>query len=205
MLDIIDDIRDIILKKKLIIISFFIIIVFGLLFGSIYITILKASDKKDLMTNVSNYFDLYKNIDFSSKIDIFKVSLIKNIIYFIILWGVGISIIGIPIIYIMIYYKSFLMGFSIACIFARYKVGGLLKILFYIFPGKILILILSIIIGVFGVNLSIKLVNTFFKKERLNFNSFRGKYTLLLLFSIILSVIASLIDAFLLPILYNLI
>ena len=80
MLDIIDDIRDIILKKKLIIISFFIIIVFGLLFGSIYITILKASDKKDLMTNVSNYFDLYKNIDFSSKIDIFKVSLIKNII-----------------------------------------------------------------------------------------------------------------------------
>lgn len=203
MLDIIDDIRDLILKKKLIIITFFIIIIFGLLFGSIYITILSNEDKKELMINVENYFNLFKNINFSSKLDIFKESLIKNLVYFLLLWSFGISVLGIPITYIMIYYKSFLLGFSIACIFAKYKVGGLIKIFLYIFPGKILILVLSIIIGVFGISLSIKLVNTFLKKEKLNFSTYSGKYTLLLLAAILLSILSSSIDAFILPLLYN--
>ena len=203
MLDIIDDIRDLILKKKLIIITFFIIIIFGLLFGSIYITILSNEDKKELMINVENYFNLFKKINFSSKLDIFKESLIKNLVYYLLLWSFGISVLGIPITYIMIYYKSFLLGFSIACIFAKYKVGGLIKIFLYIFPGKILILALSIIIGVFGISLSIKLVNTFLKKDKLNFSAYSGKYTLLLLTAILLSIISSSIDAFILPLLYN--
>ena len=129
MLDIIDDIKELILKKKIIIVSIFIIIIFGLLFGSIYITILSNEDKKDLLTNVNNYFNSFTKIDFSSKINIFKDSLIKNLVYFLFLWASGISIIGVPLIYIMIYYKSFLLGFSIASIFAKYKINGLIKIL----------------------------------------------------------------------------
>lgn len=205
MLDLIDDIKELLYKKKIIIVSIFIVIILGLLFGSIYITIFSNNDKKELLNNISNYFDYFKDINFSKKIIIFKESLIKNIIYFIILWGVGISIVGIPITYIMIYYKSFILGFSIAGIFAKYKINGLFKILLYIFPGKILILLLSIIIGVFGVSLSIKLVNTFLKKNKLNFSVISGKYTLLLLISILVSILSASIDAFILPILYNLI
>ena len=205
MLDLIDDIKELFYKKKIIIVSMFIVIILGLLFGSIYITIFSNNDKKELLDNISNYFNNFKDIDFSKKLIIFKESLIKNIIYFIILWGVGISIVGIPITYIMIYYKSFILGFSIAGIFAKYKINGLLKILLYIFPGKILILVLSIIIGVFGVSLSIKLVNTFLKKDKLNFSVISGKYTLLLLISILVSILTAGIDAFILPILYNLI
>ena len=205
MLDLIDDIKELFYKKKIIIVSMFIVIILGLLFGSIYITIFSNNDKKELLDNISNYFSYFKDIDFSKKLIIFKESLIKNIIYFIILWGVGISIVGIPITYIMIYYKSFILGFSIAGIFAKYKINGLLKILLYIFPGKILILVLSIIIGVFGVSLSIKLINTFLKKDKLNFCVISGKYTLLLLISILVSILTAGIDAFILPILYNLI
>ena len=205
MLDLIDDIKELFYKKKIIIVSMFIVIILGLLFGSIYITIFSNNDKKELLDNISNYFSYFKDIDFSKKLIIFKGSLIKNIIYFIILWGVGLSIVGIPITYIMIYYKSFILGFSIAGIFAKYKINGLLKILLYIFPGKILILVLSIIIGVFGVSLSIKLVNTFLKKDKLNFSVISGKYTLLLLISILVSILTAGIDAFILPILYNLI
>ena len=205
MLDLIDDIKELFYKKKIIIVSMFIVIILGLLFGSIYITIFSNNDKKELLDNISNYFSYFKDIDFSKKLIIFKESLIKNIIYFIILWGVGISIVGIPITYIMIYYKSFILGFSIAGIFAKYKINGLLKILLYIFPGKILILVLSIIIGVFGVSLSIKLINIFLKKDKLNFSVISGKYTLILLISILVSILTAGIDAFILPILYNLI
>ena len=121
MIDTLENIRDIILKKKVIIIGVVIVLVLGLLFGSIYITILSNSDKKELLNNVSVYFDSFKNITFQDRLNIFKESLIKNLIYFLLIWVLGISMIGFPIILIMIFYKSFLLGFSISTIFAKYK------------------------------------------------------------------------------------
>ena len=80
MLDTLEDIKEIILKKKVILIGVFIVLVLGLLFGSIYITILSNNDKKDLLENVSLYFNNYKSISFQDKLNIFKESFIKNII-----------------------------------------------------------------------------------------------------------------------------
>lgn len=203
MIDTLENIRDIILKKKVIIIGVVIVLVLGLLFGSIYITILSNSDKKELLNNVSVYFDSFKNITFQDRLNIFKESLIKNLLYFLLIWVLGISMIGFPIILIMIFYKSFLLGFSISTIFAKYKLLGLYKILIYIFPSRIILLALSLILGVYSINLSNRLVNSCIKKKSFNFNAYMGKYFLILLISIIAIVIASLIDAFITPFFYN--
>lgn len=203
MIDTLEDIKDIILKKKEILIGVGIVLVLGLLFGSIYITILNNSDKKELINNVTMYFDSYKTFTFQDKINIFKESFLKNIIYFIFLWALGVSMIGFPIILIMIFYKSFLLGFSIASIFVKYKLSGLYKIIVYIFPGRIILLILSIVIAAFSINLSNKLIKSCIKKKSFNFNAYAGKYFLLLLISIIICTITSLIDAFIIPFFYN--
>ena len=204
MLDTLDNIKEIVLKKKIIIIGVGIVLVLGLLFGSIYITILNNNDKKELLNNVSIYFDDFKNITFQDKLNIFKESFIKNIIYFLLIWLLGISIIGFPIILIMIFYKSFLLGFSISSIFAKYKVGGLYKILIYILPSKIILIILTIFLAIFSINLSNKLINSCIKKKTFNFNAYMGKYFLLLIICILACVITSLIDAFIMPFFYKL-
>lgn len=205
MLDIIDDIKELFYKKKTIIISLVIIIVLGLLFGSIYVTILSDNDKISLLNNTENYFNSFREITTSNKINIFKDLLIKNIFYFTLLWAFGISIVGVPFTYLMIFYKSFMLGFSISSIFAKYKIDGLFKIFIYIFPSKLLILILSVIIGVFGIDLSIRILTHYFKKKSLNFSVYSGKYFLLFLFAILISIVTSLLEAFLSPILFNLI
>ena len=201
MIDTLENIKEIVLKKK--VVGVLIVLFLGLLFGSIYITILSNDDKKELLENVSLYFDSFKNISFQDKLNIFKESFVKNILYFLIIWCLGISVIGFPIILIMIFYKSFLLGFSIASIFADYKLSGLYKIFIYIFPGKIFILILSLILGVYAINLSNRVVDSCIKKKNLNFNAYMGKYFLLLLICIIVCVISSLIDAFIVPFFFN--
>lgn len=203
MIDTLEDIKEIVLKKKIIILGVGIILVLGLLFGSIYVTILSNEDKKELLNNITIYFDSYKNISFSDKLSIFKEFFIKNIIYFLMIWVLGISVIGFPIILIMIFYKSFLLGFSISSIFAKYKLLGLYKIIIYIFPSKILLLILSLILAVYSINLSNRLVNACFKKKAFNFNAYMGKSFLLLLICILACVLTSLLEAFIIPIFYN--
>lgn len=205
MKDIIRNIKIALLNKKIILIIMFIVLVLGLLFGSIYITILDNKTKEELMNNVSMYFNSYKDYTFSNKLSIFKDTFIKDLVYFLLLWSSGISIIGMPIIFIMNFYKSFILGFSIGSIFAKYKLLGLFKILVYIFPCKLLILILSLIMGSYGVNLSFKLISYCFRKKSLNFNMFMGKYLFIFLISILVCIIDSLIEAFINPLIYNII
>ena len=203
MIDTLEDIKEIILKKKIILIGVLIVFVLGLLFGSIYITILSNNDKKELLENVSLYFNNLKYISIQDKLNIFKESFIKNIIYFLFIWLLGVSIIGFPIVLIMIFYRSFLIGFSISSIFAKYKISGLYKIIIYIFPSKIILLVLSILLAAFSINLSNRVVTSCIKKKTLNFNAYMGKYFLLLLICIIVCTITSLIDAFVMPFLLN--
>ncbi len=203
MIDTLEDIKELVLKKKVIIVGVLIVFVLGLLFGSIYVTILNNNDKKELLNNIGIYFDSMKNISFHDKLIIFKVCFIKNIIYVLFLWLLGISIIGFPIILIMIFYKSFLVGFSISSIFAKYKLLGLYKIIIYIFPSKIIILALSLFLAVYSINISNRLVNSCLRKKSFNFNAYMGKYFLILLISIIIVVITSLFEAFLTPLFYN--
>lgn len=198
----IENIKKDIYSKKIVIIIVFIIFFIGLLFGSLYITILNNDNKKEILDSVSNYITSYKTITFSSKLEIFRSSLINNFIYFIIMWSLGLSIIGIPVILIMIFFKSFVFGFSIGGLFACYKTKGLLLILVYIIPNLIL-LILNLLLGIYSINLSIKLLTNALTKKTLNFGSFMGKYFFLLMIIILIIILSSLVEAFISPIFYK--
>lgn len=204
MKEMMEKIKKDIYSRKTIVLVIFIVFILGLLFGSLYITILDNDNKRIILDSVKNYFNSYEYTNFSSRLEIFKNSFTKNLSYFIIMWLLGLSIIGVPIIIIMIFVKSFITGFSIASIFACYKFKGLLGILIYILPSNVIILILSIFLAIYSVNLSIKLGINAITKKNLNFGTFMGKYFFLLLLIILICIILSLFDAFISPYLYNL-
>lgn len=203
MIEIIKEIKKEIFSKRIVFLSICILFVLGLLFGSLYVTILDDNEKKDIITSVNNYFYSYKNINFQDKLEIFKTTLFNNLLFFISIWLLGLSVIGLPIIFLMTFFKSFISGFSIAGIFIKYKIYGLIGILIYIFPSTIITLILSIILGSYSTIISLNLVRDSFTKKSLNFGSIMGKYFFLLLISIIIIVICSLFDAFISPYLYK--
>lgn len=186
-------------KKNNILVAVFIIFVIGIIFGSIYITILKNGEKKLILDEVNNYFLSINKITFDDKLDIFKSSLISNLLYFISMWLLGISVIGVPIIIMMIFFKSFVIGFSVSSIFTKYGFKAILGSILYIFPSSIVTCILMLILASYSIILSIKILEGAVVKKNINFRTFMGKYFFLLVISILLSIFCSLYDAFISP------
>lgn len=193
-----------ILSKKIIILVVFIVFILGLLFGSIYITLLSNSNKKVVLDSVNNYYSNFNKISITDKFNIFKNELSSNLIYYIIMWLLGLSIIGLPIIIFMVFMRFFVTGFNISSLFACYKLKGLKYVLVYLVPSNIILLLLSIFLGIYSVNISIRLATNIIKKKTINFGTFMGKYFFILLISILVVVITSLYDSFVSPFFYNL-
>ena len=141
-----EKIKKEIYSKKIVVTIVIITFLLGLLFGSIYITILDNSSKKEVINSVNNYMYNFNNITFSSKLSIFKNDLIKNFLFFGFIWVLGLSIIGVPIIIICDFIKSFIVGFSISGIFACFKFKGIIGILIYLIPVNIILISLILIL-----------------------------------------------------------
>lgn len=201
----IENIKKELSNRKIIIIIVLTIFLIGLLFGSLYITILNNDNKKEIVNSVTGYINSFQNIKIGDRFQIFRNSLGKNSFFFFILWALGLSIIGIPIIIIMIFFKAFTIGFSIGSIFGAYKFKGILYILIYLLEGPIITSIMTIILGIYSINISIRLVYNIFTKKTLNFSSFMGKYFFIIMVFFLILVLLSLFDSFISPILYKLI
>ena len=191
-------------KKNNLVILVLIVFVIGLIFGSIYITIISNTQKKLALNHVSMFFNSLNKIKFDDKIDLFKNSLYSNILYTTIMWVLGLSVVGIPIIFIMVFFKSFILGFSVSNIFAKYGIKGILKVLIYLIPTNALMAIFIIFLSSYSILISTKIFTSAFKKQTINFKTFMGKYFFMLIIGILLSILCSIYDAFLFPLIYNL-
>lgn len=186
-------------NKNNILLVISVIFILGLIFGSIYITILKTNEKTTILNEVSNYFLSNNKLNFEDKISIFKTGLLSNLLYTISMWLLGLSVIGIPIIFIMIFFKSFTLGFSVSSIFAKYGFKGIVGVLTYIIPSPIILSIFSLFLASYSIIISVKILKGALTKQTINFKTFMGKYFFILLVSILLSILCALFDAFVTP------
>lgn len=189
-------------KKNNLMLLVLIVFIIGLIFGSIYITILSTNQKTIVIKQVTNYFNSTAKMSFEDKIDIFKNSLYSNLLYTAVIWILGISIIGIPIVFIMVFFKSFILGFSVSSIFAKYGIKGFLKAVLYILPTNIVMTVFILFLASYSILLSTKIFLATFKKETINFKTFMGKYLFILVLAILLSILCALYEAFINPLLY---
>ncbi|MFA6843742.1 MAG: stage II sporulation protein M [Bacilli bacterium] len=178
----------------------FLLLVFlvGVLFGSIFITILDEQDKSTVITQIASFFDQIKNnkVDY---LNVFKNSVTANLIYIAAIWLLGISIIGIPIIIMMLFFKGFMIGFSIAAIIAKYKIIGVLGALTYIFPHIIISVLVIFMLSYYALKLSFGLLRAVIERKSINFSEIINRYSFAMLLSVIVMIIASTIETFVSP------
>lgn len=187
-------------KKTLI---FLVIISFiGLLTGSIFMTVLDSSDKLLVSDTLGNFLS---NVEPSNYVNTFIESLLLNVISVIFIWILGISIVGFPIAIIFVFIKSFLLSFSLASFIANFKFKGLLLGVIYNFPHNFISLVLFIYLGVYSIRLSIIILNCVIKRKSIDFKSIMNRYLLVLISSLVLVIILSLIETFLMPYLLKII
>lgn len=184
--------------KKLV--TFMIVLVLiGVITGTFFTLILNGSDKKLVIEYIESFIESISNNKIAFE-DTLKNALISNTAYILITWILGISIIGLPIIILITFWRSFVIGFSISSFIITYGAKGCLLSFIYIFPHLIINLLFFIILSTYAIRLSIKLVSTIINKKSLDFKIIMNKYLNILLICTVIIIIAVLYEVFVMPI-----
>lgn len=175
------------------------IVILGIISGSLFLMVLNENDKSEVINEISTFMANI-NTNNINNFNSFKNSLIEGMILIILSWILGMSIVGVIFNIFFIYMKSFTIGFSISSFILVYKYKGILSSLIYVIPSQLINILIILILGVYTLLFSKYLFKMIFLKDKtVNLGKFFKKYVLVFGICIILCVISSLCEAYLLP------
>ena len=181
-----------------------VLVIVGIIAGSLFIIILNNSDKNLVIEYIESFIDNIKNNDFNY-IETLKNTLIINYLVIFIISIIGFTYFLIPINILLLFYKSFIIGFSLSSFILTYKIKGLLLSIIYIFPHLIINILLFSLLIAFTLKLSLKMINYIIKKKEVNMRLYFNKYIYTSVFIIIIITITSLYESLVAPYLLKLI
>ena len=181
-----------------------VIIAVGIAAGSIFVTVLNNDDK----IMVSDYLNNFLNNLNSNNLN-YSGTLINTLIFTLggalLIWLLGISVIGFILILLFLFIKAFALGFSIGSIIINFNFKGILIALAYIVPHHIINMMIFLLISSYALILSYRLINSFTKKKAFEFKGIFNKYLFILGFSLIILSMSVLYEVYGAPKLINLI
>ena len=181
----------------------FIVVLFfmGVIFGAIVVNSMNFSQKQDLFVYLSRFFGQVEEGQFANSKDIFFQSYFLNIKYVLLMWVLGISIIGVPVILILLFLKGVVVGFTVGFLVNQLSWKGFLLSFVAILPQNMIAIPAYIIIGTLSVAFSLKMIRQqFVKRIQEPFFQQFIKYSMAMGLICLLLVAASLIEAMLSPI-----
>lgn len=178
--------------KEYLIVS--IIFLIGILIGVIVVNNI-SEEQQIQMNDYINTFIECINSDYKiDMISLLKSSIINNLILAFILWFVGSTVIGIPIVYLIIGLRGFLLGYSISTIMLTFSLWkGILFTLLSMFLQNIIFIPCIFAIAVSGMKLYKMIIKD---KKRDNIKLSIIKHTIYSFFAAIMLVLSSLIEVY---------
>lgn len=183
--------------KKYVLFSI-IIVVLGIITGSLFIVILNKTDKALVIEYIQKFIEDIKNNNFNF-IDTLKNTIIINYLLVIIITILGFTFFLSFSNILILFYKAFVIGFSLSSFILTYKIKGILLSIVYIFPHLIINILLISILTAYMLKLSYNMIKYIINKKELNMRTYFNKYLYILILFIILFTITSLYEAFIVP------
>ena len=183
---------------KKILIFLIIICIIGIITGSIFMTILNSNDKDSILLSLEEFITGYSSLN--PEKDLIN-NFIINIMYVLAIWILGISIIGLPIVIFILFFKAFLLSFTISSFIMKYKLKGMLLGIIYNIPHQVINLVVYMYLGVYSIKLSSFIIEALVHKKSINFKNVTNRYLLVLIVSIIILIITTLYETYIMPIL----
>ncbi len=173
---------------------FEILLLIGVLSGSIFSLTLNETDAVLVSEYLNNFIESISNNSYK---DALLNAVLSNSLILTIIFLLGFSVIGIPFVILIFFYKAFIIGFSFASIILNFKSKGILLSFFYIFPHHALNLLVLMVLIIYSVLISLNLIRAIISKTNINTNNI--KYFKLYLLSMSISFLSSLYESILMP------
>ena len=133
----------------------------GIFLGVLFIN--QTEQKEEITEYINTYIEHTKTIQNGDFFGELKDDIKGNILLVLLLWFSGTTIIGIPIVFGILLFRGFCLGYTIAsCVYVLGKIKGLIFVLITIFLQNIIFIPAIIILGVS----SIKLYTSIIKDRR---------------------------------------
>jgi len=143
----------------------FLAFVTGVSAGAFTVNGLSSIQRTELINYFQGFLELFENQRVDSN-EILKISLIDNTRLVVLLWALGVTIIGIPLIYIFVGIRGFITGFTSGFIIDLLGVKGVVFTLLSILPKEVIIIPCVIALGVNGINFSLNIIRSRWNKQK---------------------------------------
>ena len=145
----------------------FIIVLFlmGVIFGAIVVNSMSFTQKEDLFYYLSQFFGQVSDGKMAGNLDLFLQSFYHNSKFIGLIWVLGISIIGLPIILILLFVKGMVVGFTVGFLVSQMGWKGFTLAFVSILPQNVIIIPVFIIMAAFSVIFSMRMIKRQFIKK----------------------------------------
>lgn len=153
--------------KKYATIYLFMLVLFltGVVFGAVIVNSMNVIQKEDLFFYLEQFFE---NIAGSQEIEngeILKNSFFYHAKYLLLLFILGLSVIGLPIVWILLFLKGLVVGFSVGFIVNQLGLKGLLLASLSIAPQNLVVIPIYLVAGSLSMIFSLTLLNKLFSSR----------------------------------------
>lgn len=171
-----------------------IIFFLGIIFGIIFVNNTNKDQQMQINTYINNFIDSVKEQKQISKIELLKESVKNNLYIVLILWFLGSTVIGMPLIYLVVMYKGYSIGYTISSIIAVLGIGkGIIFLLITMLLPYIIYIPCILSLAVSGINLY-KLVVEDRRRENIKIQIV--KHTIFCLIIFVFMIIASILQVY---------
>lgn len=106
------------------------IFVIGIFLGVMFINNAQNMQIEEITSYINNFIDKLKNTEQLNNMKILKTTIFENIVLAITLWFFGTTVIGIPIVFGIILYRGFCLGYTISSIICIMGIGKGISFIF---------------------------------------------------------------------------
>ncbi|MBS4203007.1 stage II sporulation protein M [Lederbergia citrea] len=181
----------------------FIMVLFlmGVIFGAIIVNSLSSHQKEDLFYYLNQFFGQIGEGKMVPPEELLKLSFIHNVKFAGLIWVLGISIIGFPLIFILLFIKGIVVGFSVGFLVNQMGWNGLLLSFVSLLPQNLLIIPVFIFISACSIGLSMKLIRKIFIRQSLPFQLVPvfASYFMVYIGAMAIITVAASIEAYIVP------
>lgn len=186
----------------------FVVVLFlmGVIFGAIVVNSLSITQKEDLFYYLSQFFGQVSDNKVAASNDLLWQSFMHNGKFIGLMWILGISIIGLPVILIILFIKGLVVGFTVGFLVNQMGWDGFLLSFVSILPQNLIIIPVFIFAATLSVSFSLKMIRRqFMKKLSQPIFPLFSRYGLALLGTLALLIAAAGIEAYVSPTLMKLV
>lgn len=179
-------------KKEYFIIT--LLFITGIFLGVLFVNHMQGNQKEEISVYFNSFIEKMKSIESLDKIELLKGSISQNILLGITIWFFGTTVIGIPIVFGVVVYRGFCLGYTIStCIYSIGLSKGIAFIGISLILQNILFIPALLAISVSGFKLYKSIIKD---KQRENIKNEILRHTIFSLIMIAVLVSSSLIEIF---------